>query len=86
METWLWNQAKKAATEANAIQMREPFAAVYLYHRRGGLACFAGTAPEGWELSDGRRIGPTGTVEENTARIAAMARRMPCLPEEVETA
>lgn len=59
-----------------------PYTALYLYHKRGALTV-ATDKPEGFELSDGRRLTPGRTKDQTTAWIVEVSRRLPILPEEL---
>jgi hypothetical protein len=80
-ENWLWDQCATCAHQAFTIQRCDPYAAVYLYHKRGALVA-AQNAPPGFELSSGERISPANTREQNTQKFHALARQLPCLPDE----
>lgn len=78
---WLSIQASNAAKEWWSLQSANPFAALYLYFRRGQLTV-AEDKPAGFELGTGQRLSPMATLDGTTAWIYAQAFKLPCLPEE----
>lgn len=68
-ENWLWDQAAKAAIEAFQIQSRDPYAAVYLYYKRGALMAAINPPDCDFELASGERISPANTREQNTPKF-----------------
>lgn len=72
-------QCQKAAREWHAIQFRDPYAAVYLYHKLGELTA-AKETPPGFALSDGRRLPPGNTIAQTAQHINSLTGRLPILP------
>lgn len=81
---WLWEKSWRAAEQWFALQVREPWASLYLWYKpQGGELAVAPEKPEGFELGDGKRIGPNGTVEQVAARVHEVGRRLPILTPEM---
>ena len=78
---WLWDEARRAAEEWHQGQCREISARFYLYYKRGGLRLLK-EAECGWELGWAERMPINQTIEQATARIVEIAKRLPCLPVE----
>lgn len=83
IERWLWDQAQAAAELWNREQRRDMFASLYLYHKPGNLTVCGNTVPDGFELADGRRLCPSGTIEQIRNRIYEVSRRLPILTPEM---
>ena len=79
---WLWDQCAAAAAQAFKIQCADQYAAVYLYYKRGALAAAIDPPDADFELTSGERISPANTRDQNARKFYALARQLPCLPEE----
>jgi hypothetical protein len=82
-QAWFEAEVSKAVSDVFPRLAREPMP-FYLHHKLGGLAFFAemeGT-PEGWTLSDPRGEHRFKTQPQLRAWVYAIARGLPCLPED----
>lgn len=78
---WFVNECARAARAGHACMMRDPFAELHLYYKRGRLALFGDTdSKEGYSLGDPVKVPGNLTVEQLTGWVHARAARLDCLP------
>ena len=65
------------------VQIRDPYAMMYLYHKKGGLTIAAKNPGKPWELSMPERISPAWSREQAYNVIRFKAKSLPIIPPEI---
>jgi hypothetical protein len=83
IDAFVWEQADKASLQWFRAQSANPYAAIYLYYRRGELAALDDrfhAEAHGWTLGRPERLSPACTRQQIKAQIEQAARWLPFLP------
>jgi hypothetical protein len=75
--------SRKAAESWFKQQCANPYASLYLYYRDGELVVSEDLPSSDYELATGGRLKPGATIDQQCARINAIAQCLPILPKEL---